>query len=324
MSQALSFFRKRTPPPAPVNLPEQVDEESILTGLPGQILVLDRAGIIRWVNSGVTRSTGHPPAALIGQPLYDFIPAAERDRLQRQIDRCFASDVGAAPDLAHYQTYFQRADALLDQVDMVFGLDADRQQLIVVQHRISSQRFAADDLRARNAQLEALNAVTAIVSQSLDLGEALRAALCTTVEALRAEAGAITLVDSPAGDLVFKAQFGWRRHDFVAGEVHIKAGQGLSGQVLRSGQPLVTGAVRSDARLAVMEFGDEDVEAMALVPMRARGKAIGVLSVMNYSARSFTSDEVEVLGAIADQIGVSIENAQLHQAAQRQRRMAEA
>ena len=189
---------------------------------------------------------------------------------------------------------------------------------------LDDQSVYENELRGRAARLEALNAVATIVSQSLDPDEALRAALRTTLDVMHAEAGAVTLVEPATGDLVFKVQLGWRQNDFVAGPVRVKAGQGMSGYVVQSDRPLVTSDVRHDARLTVSEFRDEGVQAMALAPMHARGKAIGVLSVMNYTPRRFTDDDVSILCAIADQVGVAVENAQLYQAEQKQRRLAEA
>ena len=47
--------------------------------------------------------------------------------------------------------------------------------------------------------------------------------------------------------------------------------------------------------------------------MRARGKVVGVLSAMSYRAHTFTPHDVAVLTAIADQVGVALDNARLYE-----------
>jgi signal transduction histidine kinase len=85
----------------------------------------------------------------------------------------------------------------------------------------------------------------------------------------------------------------------------------MSGQVVRTGDVLITGAVAEDERLAVPEFGREQVQAMALVPMHSAGRVVGVLSAMSYSPCDFTKEEISLLQAIANQVGAAVENAQL-------------
>lgn len=179
-------------------------------------------------------------------------------------------------------------------------------------------------LRGHVRRLEALNSVTALISQSLDPDEAVRAALRTTLAVMPADAGAVILTDPATGDLVFKVQIGWRPVTPATEPLRLPAGQGLCAQVAHSDQPLTVDDLTPDPRLSMSEFGDQAARALALAPLHARGKALGVLSVMTFTPRHFTDDEVSLLCAIADQVGVAVENAQLYQAEQRQRRLAEA
>jgi len=125
------------------------------------------------------------------------------------------------------------------------------------------------------------------------------------------------VLDEATNELVFRVQQGWRVHDFVAQSVRVPADQGLSGTVVATGQPVVTGDVSRDLRVAVIEFCEEGTQAMALAPMRARGRVLGVLGVMNYTPREFSSEEITVVSAIADQIGIVLDNARLFEEARR-------
>lgn len=164
--------------------------------------------------------------------------------------------------------------------------------------------------------LAALNSVASTVSQSLDLETTLHAALDKALEVIGAEAGAITLLDEATGELTMRVHRGWQ-HQELAERIRLKPNTGLSGQAIVTGKPVVTGDLTGDARLAVPEFAEEGVQAMILAPMHARGKAVGVLSAMSHQPRTFASHEVTLLTAIADQVGIAIDNARLYKAQSR-------
>ena len=192
------------------------------------------------------------------------------------------------------------------------GARLARARLVVPSHDPDRER------RTYNRALAVLNTVAATASMTLDIEEVLRRALALTLEAVEAEAGAISLLDETTNELVFRVQQGWHVHDFVAQRVRVLANQGLSGTVVATGQLVVTGDVSRDERLAVAEFRDEGVQAMVLAPMRARGCALGVLSVMSYDPREFGPEETTMISAIADQIGIAFDHARLF-ASERQR-----
>jgi GAF domain-containing protein len=124
------------------------------------------------------------------------------------------------------------------------------------------------------------------------------------------EAGAISLVDEEAQQLVIRVHRGWRQQD-LANNMHLQLGEGLSGQAVVTGEVIVTGSLENETRLAVPQVRQEGVRAMALAPMRARGRVVGVLGVMSYEPRTFAPHSIDVIKSIADQIGVAIDNAQL-------------
>jgi PAS domain S-box-containing protein len=170
----------------------------------------------------------------------------------------------------------------------------------------------SQEIRRRVEQLSAINTVAATVSQSLDLQVTLETALDAVLKIIPLDSAGISLVDDAAQELVLRAQRGWR-YDFVTHPMRIPLGQGMSGIVVGSDEVLVTGDVTDDARLAVREFTYEGVQAMAMAPMHARGRVMGILSVMNHTPYQFSPDEIDVLRIIADQVGVALENAQLYE-----------
>ena len=180
------------------------------------------------------------------------------------------------------------------------------------------ERTATEQGReAYDQALSALNKVTATASARFDRDEMLRKSLALTMEVVGIEAGAISVLDETTNRLVFHAHQGWRKHDFVAQGIQIPADQGLHGLAMASGQPLVTQNARQDTRGTIPEILDEGVQAMALVPLRARGRVLGVMSVMSYGPREFSPEETSIISAISEQIGIAIDDARLHDVTRR-------
>jgi two-component system phosphate regulon sensor histidine kinase PhoR len=178
---------------------------------------------------------------------------------------------------------------------------------------VHRNQLLSEEIRRRVDQLSAINTVAVVVSQSLDLGTTLETALDAVLKVIPVDSAGISLVDEAAGELVMRAQRGWR-YDFVTRPMRIPLGQGMSGTVVRNDEVLVTGNVLSgDPRLAVPEFAHEAVQAMAMAPMHARGRVVGILSVMNHTPYEFGQDEITVLRVIADQVGVALDNARLYE-----------
>ncbi len=175
-----------------------------------------------------------------------------------------------------------------------------------------------EDFRRLVRHLAAIHRVSSAVSQSLELETTLQTAVDAVLDVILVKAAGISLVDEEANELVLRAQHGWK-HDFVKHHpMRIPLGVGMSGLVVQNDEVLVTGDVTGDPRLWVKEFAEEGIQAMAMAPMHAQGRVVGILSVMNYEPYEFSEEELAVLRAIADQVGVALHNAHLYQISQEQ------
>jgi len=175
---------------------------------------------------------------------------------------------------------------------------------------IENARLFAEARQAR--ELRALNEVAAALgSSTLELEAVLQNGLAKALEVIQVEAGTVSLVAEVPGELEIAATHGWQRSTVPVG-TRIPAGQGLAGRVAATGEVLVISDVSCDPRTAVEAFRDEGVQAIVLVPMRAGGQVIGVLSAMSYAPHTFSSEEIDVLSAIGGMFGVAVENARLY------------
>ncbi len=181
-----------------------------------------------------------------------------------------------------------------------------------IQSLLVQNRLLTEEVKRRIDQLAAINTVAATVSQSLDLNRTLKTALQAVLDVVGAEAGGISLIDEEAGEVVLRAQRGWT-HDFVSPPMRIPVGKGMSGRVILSNDVVVDNDMDGTEELAVPRFRDEHFRSIAMAPMHARSKIIGILSIMSNDPNSFTPEMVTVLKAIADTVGVALDNAGLYE-----------
>jgi GAF domain-containing protein len=95
----------------------------------------------------------------------------------------------------------------------------------------------------------------------------------------------------------------------------IKVGEGMIGWSVAHAQPRVALEAGADAvRLATSELPHTRSEAA--LPLRSRSQVIGALTVQSDRPEVFDADTITVLQAMADQVAVALDNAQLFAASQ--------
>jgi signal transduction histidine kinase/GAF domain-containing protein len=184
-----------------------------------------------------------------------------------------------------------------------------------------AERYAKDlrqvfeQERERSSQLAALNAVIATVSESLDLNMVLREALDKVMEVMKVEAGMVLLMDEQ-GELIPAIYRGLSR-EIVEASPPIKVGEGLSGKVIQSGEPMVMDDISTDPEAMIAGVGREGLKAWASVPLIAKDRVLGTLDISTRKDHPFTSQDVQLLSSIGSQLGVAIENARLYEETRR-------
>jgi len=161
-------------------------------------------------------------------------------------------------------------------------------------------------------RLAALNAVSQIVIQSLELRQILDGALDKIREVMEVDAAQIRLVAPWTQELTITA-FKGLSLEYAQGVAGVKVGEGLHGGVAETGEPLIVKNVSTDPRIARSAAKREKLQAMLIVPVRAKSGIVGALSVAMRRPYSFSPNEVELLTAIGNQVGIAIENARLYE-----------
>ena len=166
----------------------------------------------------------------------------------------------------------------------------------------------------RTRELATLYDVTAVASESLDLKVILEHSLRRVQETLPCRAGAIHLLDQGEKVLHLAVQQGIPP-DLVAQLDPLPVDSGPVSCMLEQGEPVVIADLATDPRTPRLA-GAGSFQVYIGAPMRARGRALGVLSIFGAADQQFSTEDVALLASVADHVGVAVENAQLRQQAE--------
>ncbi|MBM4446863.1 MAG: PAS domain S-box protein [Chloroflexi bacterium] len=166
--------------------------------------------------------------------------------------------------------------------------------------------------REHHLRLAAINYISSVVSQSLDLKQILNSSIDSIIDVMNVDVVLIFLLDNEAGELVLSAHRGVS-DSFVQSVNRLKLGDGLNGMVAQTGEPTFIKDASKDNRLTKMAVKEEEIRSQIIVPLESKGKVMGTICVAMHRHRQFNRDEVELLAAIGNQIGVAIENARLYE-----------
>jgi len=169
-------------------------------------------------------------------------------------------------------------------------------------------------------QLDLLYQVSREISSRLDLAELLPRLLQLTVENLPARTGSLIVLDERRqlryGLLLIDGRF----HPAPAPLLADALSHGLAGWVVSHGEAAYVPNTSADPRwFQPLENLMVDPRAAIVAPAFGRDQVVGVLTVGRLPHSSFTSGDLALVAAVAAQIGIAIENADLLAAERRGR-----
>lgn len=162
--------------------------------------------------------------------------------------------------------------------------------------------------------LQVLRAVSEAVSRSLDLDEVVQRSLAALTHVTGHEIASLHLVSADGNKLLLRGDRGLS-DELRRVNLELPLGEGLIGRVALSGSArrVDDASVEEDllpaARAAVSSDG---ILGFVCVPIRARHRILGTLSLGRQTEDRFTDEEIALLECVADQIGLAIDNARLY------------
>lgn len=186
--------------------------------------------------------------------------------------------------------------------------------ILLIEDITESKKIEQKIIQA-NKELSALNAVSSITNQSLNLDSILDETLNKVLEVTDCQAGGIYILNQADELLELKSSRGLSP-EAIREIDRLKLGEGFSGRIARSGEPITVEDINQDLRLARMVMKREGLHSYLGVPLKSKGKILGTLFVITSQDRRYNSGEVELLASIGNQIGMAVENAYLFKEAE--------
>jgi signal transduction histidine kinase len=167
-------------------------------------------------------------------------------------------------------------------------------------------------------RLQFLHHVARLATTARTWEELLGTVVDGTRDALRADVSSLYLLDRDGARLTLAATTGLDRYQI--GRARVPFGEGITGRVAASREPMVIADVRSDPRFLWVRGLDQRrfVSSMLSVPLSWHDQVVGVLNVQTERPRDFAPEDVEHLRAIADILAGIVEKGRLQREADAQ------
>jgi len=189
----------------------------------------------------------------------------------------------------------------------------------------SETKKSRTKLDEQRAEVLLLSRISAALSGLWDLDAILGVGLDSALDIMNGTIGEILLINEDTQSLFHVVHRGLSQ-EFVE-NIRLGLGEGLTGSVAQSGKAILVEDISADPRVANRELVvAEGLKAFICVPLRAKDNVLGVLNVASRLPRKFTVNDMHLLYAIGDQLGIAIEHARLYdrlrKARERLRRLA--
>ncbi len=177
--------------------------------------------------------------------------------------------------------------------------------------RNRTRASSAEQLQRRNRELSILMTIARALNQSVELDQALRAALAQVAELLGLRTGWIWLLDEETNESYLAAA--QNLPPALAVNPRRMEGRCYCLDTYRAGD--LSGAANVNvvtcSRLRGLVDGTDGLRYHASIPLYAHEKKLGVLNVASPDWRELSQDDLDLLHAIGDLLGIAVERARL-------------
>jgi len=171
-----------------------------------------------------------------------------------------------------------------------------------------ASQASQQQLVKKNERLGLLLELTNQVVSNLEFRDLLRAVVASTRRVMACDGVGITLPDTDNTHLrIYALDFPFSGES-VHEESLVPIDEDISGAVFRTGKPWC-GSVQEARRLGMKDTAQAEVGTVSILPLVSRSRVLGIFGVVKYQDAAFTSDDIEFLTQIANQVAIAVENA---------------
>ncbi|HKW95995.1 MAG TPA: GAF domain-containing protein [Methylomirabilota bacterium] len=206
-------------------------------------------------------------------------------------------------------------------------IEASRSTIEEVNAVTRAMENASEERRRHEVAAEALATVGRDLTGTLDLTQVTNRAVSAVLGLFGVRRAVLYQVNDVEDCLICVAVAGAPAPEKWLGG-RLEKGEGVAGRVLAEGRPVSSADIASDPMVILPRWAHdqsraEHYGAVTAVPLRARGRMLGVLALADRAGRAFTDEELRLLATLADQVAVALENARLYRESELRRGAAE-
>lgn len=172
-------------------------------------------------------------------------------------------------------------------------------------------------LSQKRAQLAALREISRAINAAWDLDTTLALITRTTARVMHMDSCSIYLLDDTGQHLVLAATTGL--DPTAVGRARLALGEGLTGWAALQGDYVARREAACDPRFKLLpETGETRFHSLAAVPLISGDHIVGAINIQTHAPHTFSRDEIELLGLVADLAAGALERARLYDDLRRQ------
>jgi len=185
-----------------------------------------------------------------------------------------------------------------------------------LQVHIAEREQAEAKIAQRNTELAAQNAIAATISRSLELDTILNTAMDTVLAVLEMDAGCLYLLDAEGENLIPHTHRGASSMSSLPEPSEFACScSGISRHAVEQLKPVAVNVSDYVCEERSPFVNEQDLETLVGTPLMSKGRALGALSLGSRQRGPVRPEDLELLTAIGQQIGMAVENANLYQEA---------
>ena len=275
------------------------------------IYIADSSGWLRFANNAFPRVFGYPLSEVARTDLLTHVHAEDVDMVRRAVDGLLQGE-----PIHNLEYRFRRKDGKwidLQCSGSVFSREGEHvTEIQFVVRDITQARQRQQQLLRRNQQLGALTTLAEVANSSLNIDEIARNTLEVAMESTGMSGGAIHLADAKQQVLHLYLQSGLP-DELVADLRTLKWGELVPGFVAASGQVAVVKDLTVRTPTPPSPAARYGFRSTIVVPVKTKGEILGTLGLLDRQELEFTSEMVEMVTAMGNQLGIAVANAQLYE-----------